>query len=69
MGTLDLLRRAMCGDIEGTNTHKNGNVRSVAESNVENGTVLREVDLLTAEHGGGGLETEKTSTSFHTVPI
>jgi hypothetical protein len=37
------------------NTYKNGNVGSVAESNVENGTVLREVDLLPAKHGGGGL--------------
>jgi hypothetical protein len=42
-------------DYRRKNTYKNRNVGSVAESNVENGTVLREVDLLTAEHGGGGL--------------
>ncbi len=41
------------------NTYKNRNVGSVAESNVENWTVLREVDLLPAKHGGGGLGNTK----------
>jgi hypothetical protein len=36
-------------------TYKNWNVGSIAKSHVQHGTILGKVDLLAAEHGGGGL--------------